>query len=74
MSRLKENNITTMSTSITSQKRMHFAQLATEAKILERQINRLVSSFEKRNKLTCHPITTPKNSIELVIAADISAL
>lgn len=71
---MPQESITMATPSLTAQKRTHFAKLATEAKVLEKEINRLVTSFEKKNKLTCHPVTTQKNSIELVIAADLNVL
>lgn len=66
--------LTATSSTLSDNKRNHFAQMANEAKLLEKEINRLVASFEKKNKLTCHPIPTKRNAIELVISADINTL
>lgn len=57
-----------------AEKRLHFAKLTTEAKNLEKEINRLVASFERKNKLTCYTVPTKRNSIELVISTDINQL
>lgn len=57
-----------------AEKRLNFAKLAGEAKNLEKEINRLVASFERRNKLTCYTIPSKRNSIELVISTDINQL
>ena len=59
---------------LSSTKRSQFEKLASEAKILENEINRLVASFEKKNNLTCYTIPVNRNSIELVISTDISQL
>lgn len=57
-----------------AEKRLHFAKLTNEAKTLEKEINRLVASFERRNKLTCYTVPNKRNSIELVISTDINLL
>ncbi len=57
-----------------AEKRLHFAKLAGEAKTLEKEINRLVASFERKNKLTCYTVPNKRNSIELVISTDINQL
>lgn len=59
---------------LSAQKRLQFAKLAVEAKSLEREINRLVASFEKKNKLTCYTLPNKRNAIELVISTDVNAL
>ena len=59
---------------LSAQKRLHFAKLTVEAKMLEKEINRLVASFEKRNKLTCYTVPNKRNAIELVISTDINTL
>jgi len=64
----------TPTTTLTDQKRIQFAKLAEEAKLLEKEINRLVASFEKKNNLTCYTLPHKRNSIELVISTDISQL
>ena len=57
-----------------TQQRVQFAKLVTEAKLLEKEINRLVASFEEKNNLTCYTIPSTRNSIELVISTDIDQL
>lgn len=64
----------TPSTTLSAQKRTQFAKLAEEAKLLEKEINRLVASFEKKNNLTCYTLPNKRNAIELVISTDISQL
>ena len=69
------NNSSSRQAAILSEnKRSQFDKLASEAKILENEINRLVASFEKENNLKCYTVPVNRNSIELVISADINQL
>ena len=51
-----------------------FDKLASEAKILENEINGSVASFEKKKNMTCYTVPVNRNSIELVISTDINQL
>jgi hypothetical protein len=69
-----DNSSSRQAVVLSSTKRSQFDKLASEAKILENKINRLVASFEEKNNLTCYTIPVNRNSIELVISTDVSKL
>lgn len=71
---MRQKQLVETAPTLSEPKRIHFDRLNSEAKLLEKEINKLVSSFEKRNNLSCYPVNGKKNNIELIITADLNTL